>query len=301
MSRLVTVRYTFQELVGDETYELWLKHETDPWVLYATGVIALTSGHQDFQLDELVDGDDYITQIRLIRSARYRLAYQPSDPGVWPVSSKITFNAGALTSAGAPTLTGGAWTRTSGASQKITVTVEGDDDAIDLDLYRDGVVIHTFLGGTLSGPTPYDDVDPPIAAAHIYTARHRSGTLSGPVSDALSTFAGPPAPEDLLQTSDPTDFGFYTVTWDDLGESTQVEHDFLCPGVFSPLTTTSAGTRTETLESDVIPTTTTQSATFRVRVRNEVTAFTVTDVSAWTQRLVTCLIYAANVDYQSCP
>lgn len=300
MSRLVTVRTTFQELVGDETYEVWLRHESDPWALYGTGPVALTSGHQDFLLDELIDGDDYTFQIRLIRSGRYRLAYQPSDPGVWPVSSKVAFTVGALASVGAPTLSNGVWTRTSSTHWNTAIDITPDDAAVDLDLYRDGSVIHTFLGGAYGALASYAD-EAPLAVNHIYTARHRNGTLSGPVSDALNAFSGPPAPISLVQTSPTTDFGYYTVTWDDLGQTTQVQDDFLCPGVFRVLTTTSAGTRTETLESDVIPVNPVQSATFRVRVRNEVTAFTVTDVSNWTQRLVTCSIYAANVDYQSCP
>jgi hypothetical protein len=300
MSRLVTVRVTYQELVGDETYEVWLKHESDPWALNSTGAAALVSGHQDFQLDELVDGDDYVFQVRLKRSGRYRLAYQPVDPGVWPTSSRVAFNAGALDSVGAPTISNGVWTRTAIDHWNTAIDITPDDAAIDLDLYRDGVLINTFVGGAYGAMASYAD-EAPLAANYIYTARHRDGTLSGPVSDAFAAFSGPPAPEDLLQTSPTTDFGYYTVTWDDLGETTEVEHDFLCPGVFSPLTTTTSGTRTETLESDIIPVNPVQSATFRVRVRNEVTAFTVTDVSNWTQRLVTCSIYAANVDYQSCP
>lgn len=300
MSRLVTLRGTFQELAGDETYEVWLKHESDAWALFSSGVVALTSGHQDFPLDELTEGDDYTAQIRLIRSGRYRLAYQPTDPGVWPSSSRVLFTVGALVTVGAPSVGNGAWARTAIDHWNTAIDITPDDAAVDLDLYRDGALIHTFVGGAYGALASYAD-EAPLAANHIYTARHRSGTLSGPVSDAFSAFSGPPAPTTLLQTSLATDFGTYSVSWNDLGETSRVQDDFLCPTVFRELTTTAGGVRTETVESDVVPVNPVQSATFRVRVRNEVVAFTVTDVSDWTSRLVTCSIYTDNADFQSCP
>lgn len=482
MSRLITLRATFDELFGDETYELWLKHGTNPWTVFDTGVVALTSGHQDFALDELVEGDTYKAQIRLVRDGRVRLAYQSSDPSVWPASSLITFVVGALTSVGSPTLsaaedvlvsdnfnrangalgnavTGQTWALLSGTvaivsnrfvptvlniadssaaailnmgvhdhvESEMTASVVGpgtlgmticasddwndgvdlvytpggplqltsyvggsaefaavthavvlangdklrlrkvgkhvtaylndveimsldtlvdqnntflvvygqttlgaqiddvsvkfvemgwerldathapivfnitaDDASKDIDIYRDGVLIDTLVGGSYETPALYSDAAA-LGVAHSYIAKHRAGTLSGTGSNELTVFAGPPGPPTFAQSSSTSAFGTYTVDWDDLGSSARLQDDFLCPLAYRDVIVTGTGTRTEVLESDVMPVNPTQTASFRARVRREVTSFGVTDVSDWVTITVRCLIYEANTDYQSCP
>lgn len=301
MSRDVTLRATMSDLVGDETYELWLKHESADWALFATGDVDVDEEYeQDFVLQELVDGDDYVAQIRLKRAGRYRVGYLTANPDTWPSASRCEFIPGALEGVGAPTIASGVWERTDADSTQITLTITPDDVTKDLKILRDGVEI-----GTVVAPlTAYIDHDPTLGVNHVYIAKHTVGFLDSNPSAPFDVFAGPPVPADASMTSAPDDYGAYTLGWDADGEAVRGQHDFLCDGTYvnsfvgGP---TTASTKDVTIEVTEMPPGATQTANFHARVRREVTTFGITDVSDWVVINIAMLIDDPNTDYHSCP
>ncbi len=245
-----------------------------------------------------------MAQIRLERAGRYRAGYLTSDPDSWPASSRVEFVPGELVGSGAPSIDAGTWERTSGTETAITLTITPDDLAVDLKVLRGGVLLET-LAGPFAGPTvEYVDVDPAIAEAHEYTARHTAGGLDGPLGDPLTVFAGPPAPASLAQTSAPDHFGGYEIAWVSGSVDVRVQDDFLCALEYVdvvPVAVTDTEAMEVLYETDLSPDHGTQNVEVHVRVRAEVETFSVLDVSAWVTILVTLDVYDDNADYGSCP
>lgn len=301
MARDITLRATYSDLTGDETYELWLKHETDAWALEQAGDVDPDENMQQLLLIlTLIEGDDYVAQIRLKREGRYRAGYLTSNPDTWPESSRCEFTPGALVGADAPVVNSATWSRTSSVSQKIQVSVNADDLDIDLRIFRNGVSIGVVPAPHVN-PVLFDDVDPPLAEEHDYTAKHTAGFLDGPVSNTVSVFAGPAVPDAVDVTTDDTDFGFYTIEWDADGDNVRLQDDFACEGVYVTQYFGATTPHDRNLEDHVIPIGGTMLATFHARVRREVDSFSVTDVSDWVEVLVEILIEDTNTEYFSCP
>lgn len=89
-TRPVEVQYRLNDLVGDETYELWLKHEDDEWELFQSGLVG-PGPTQNFTLPELEDSHSYVLQARMRREGRYRVGYLTPDPDGWPAQSRLEF------------------------------------------------------------------------------------------------------------------------------------------------------------------------------------------------------------------
>jgi hypothetical protein len=203
MPRTVIVHAVTNGLVGDETFEAWLKHESDPWALVDAGDVDQIAGGQDFTFPGLIDGADYSLQLRMKRAGRYRVGYLGADPETWPSQSRIDFTVGSLIGVGAPTLVAvDDWERTSTDHSQFTIHIEPDDVTKDLELVRDGVVIHTFTA-PLDYDITYDDIDPPLGEDHAYKARHVDGTLGGPFSEIITKYAGPGPVTGLVQADNP--------------------------------------------------------------------------------------------------
>jgi hypothetical protein len=307
MARDVTLRAVYSDLAGDETYELWLKHESDPWLLGVTGDVVLDVDHQDFTLLTLTAGDTYVAQLRLKRAGRYRTGYLSGNPDAWPAQSRCEFTPGALEGVGAPLAVSAVWSRTSSVSQKIAFTITPDDPDIDLNVYRDGILVGTIAAPHV-GDVVYNDVDPTIAVEYEYTAAHVvSGGLIGPVSGPQDCFAGPLPPVGFVQTSGPTTYGEYTVDWLDDGRSNRIEDDYLCVATAWALVTGGAavttGPLTETKEPTALPAGGTQAVAFHARIRATETAFTVDDVSDWVTINIDMEIDDPddNTNFDTCP
>lgn len=309
MARDVTLRATYDELVGDETYEVWLKHESDAWGLEDTGDVVPDDDHQDFVLLGLTAGDDYIAQLRLKRAGRYRTGYLTSDPDTWPEGSRAEFTPGALEDAGAPEITDGVWARTSSSATNTTLTVNPDPDSLTLDIkiLRDGVEIGTISAPHAGDGLTFVDTDPPLGSDHEYIAAHTAGFLDGPSSSPFHVFGGPLAPTSFVRVTASDAYGTYEVSWDDLGSGYKyrLQDDFLCPAVYTavigPPGTMTGGSLEVHAESTEIPVGDTQAVAFHCRIRAEVTAFTITDVSGYEVVLIEMLIEADNPDYSTCP
>lgn len=212
MLRDVVIRATLHERIGDETYELWLKPGEDPWALEAVGDVEQVAATQDFELLGLTEGVEYVAQLRFKREGRYRAGYLTVDPDTWPAQSRLEFMPGLSSSWGAPVIDAGEWSRTSGVSQKVAIDITPDDDAVDIELLRDGVVVATAVAPH-GGPITIDDVDPPQGAYHNYTARHTDGSSFGPSSNLLAVYPGPQPPSAVDIAQDVGHLGKYDVTW----------------------------------------------------------------------------------------
>lgn len=305
MPRDVTLRGTMAELVGDETYELWLKHESEDWILEAEGDVDVDeASQQDFLLESLVTGDDYVAQIRLKRASRYRAGYLTADPDTWPESSRCEFTPGALEGVDAPEMVSGVWTRTATDATNIALQINAFDLTKDLKVFRNGVEIGVIEQPHVN-PVAFVDLNPPLAEEHLYTAAHTVGFLDGPESLPLPVFAGPLPPLDFELVSAIDHYGSYTVAWDADGDVVRLQDDFLCTDVFVAAIggdgTTTDSTREITKEVTELPEGDTQAVTFHARIRREIDHFAVIDVSDWADVLVQMLIDDDNADYNSCP
>lgn len=302
MSRDITLQMQWNDLAGDETYELWLLHESDGWLLDQTGdVVPDIDNLQDFIISTLIEGDNYSAQMRAKRAGRYRAGYLTADPETWPSISRVDFVPGALVGVGAPVINSAVWERTSSSATDITLSINADNVNKNLKIYRDGVAITTLIAPFVN-PITYVDPDPVTGVNHEYTARHTVGFLDGAFSAPVDCFAGPLPPTGVTQTSSTTDFGSYTIGWSAGGADVQVQDDFVCAGTFANqggLTTASSYHRF--VEIDLSPDHGTQDAIFQARVRAEITTFSVTDITDWVTIPVECLIYDDNTEFNSCP
>lgn len=301
MARDITLRATWSDIVGDETYELWLKHETDAWALEAVDdVTADVNNQQSITILTLIEGDDYVAQIRLKRDGRYRSGYLTSNPDTWPVGSRCAFTPGALVGADAPVINSAVWSRTSSSATRITVSINADDLAIDLHVYRNGVLVGTIVAPHVN-PEIFIDNDPPIGVEHEYTAAHTAGFLDGPLSAPVAAFAGPPVPTGVARVTAADHFAFYEIEWDAGGALVRLQDDFACEAVFVTQALTATTPFERNIEDHVIPIGGTMHATFHARVRSEVESFSQTDVSDWVTILMECEIEDTNTEYFSCP
>ncbi len=305
MARDVTLRATAADLVGDETYELWLQHASDAWFLEASGLLHVDGERQeDFLLSTLIEGDAYVAQMRLKRAGRYRAGYLTADPDTWPAESRCEFIPGALEGVGAPTMNSGAWSRTSAIATRVTLSIDAADLAKDMKVYRDGGYIGT-IAEPHTNPITFIDANPALGVEHLYTARHTVEFLDGPESAPLDVFAGPLPPASFVRTTADDQYQHYDLSWDAASDPVQIQDNFLCPDVFvdqmvGPNTTT-ASTFEDDKETTLTPPGGTQIATFHTRGRRYTTAFTVTDVSDWVEVGVVMLIDDDNPNYNSCP
>jgi hypothetical protein len=236
MSRDVTLQATFENLAGDESYELWLRHITEAWqLIHVDDVVVDGDSHQEITIADLVDGDQYTAQIRLTRAGRYRAGYLTADPDTWPGASRCVFTPGELVGVAAPTIVSGAWSRTSSSASHTSIVVTPADDTVDLVLYRDGSPVVTTNAPHVGDVTMVDP-DPPSGDLHTYVAHHESGFLTGPGSNALDVFGGLTDLTGLVQTSPTTGgpaFYQYDVDWDDPSTSdVRVEDDYVHFGDF---------------------------------------------------------------------
>jgi hypothetical protein len=303
--RDVVLTFDTNEVVGDETYELWLKIAAGEWALFQTGAVALTAT-QSFTLLDLEEGVAHAAQVRMLRGGRYRSDYLSGDPDLWPSQSLIEFTPGLEESFGTPSINATAWSRTASDSQRITVTATAaaGSEAYAIQLLRDGVVVDEVAGPHV-GTTNLVDLNPPIAEVHDYTVRHASGVLEGPTSGVAQQYAGPNAPTGLVQGV--ASWYQYSLQWDapESGAVTEYGDDYLCPGNINSRGTTAAdatmsGTVTVEKESALEPNGNTP-CTYTGYARHKVTAFTVEDVSQWEQITVEHDIANDETAYLSCP
>lgn len=211
--RSVTLRATWHDMTGDEAVEVWLKRGDDPWELATVDAVDLTEATQLFTITGLESDVLHVVQLRASREGRYLAGYLDGDPDEWPEQSRFEFTPG-TSSAGPPTINSAIWARTSSVAQQITVNITAavGSEALDIELYRDGVLLDTIPGPN-AAPFDYVDHDPDLAEFHEYKCRHIDGDLHGDFSNIVNVFAGPIGPVDFMQTGVIPQFYAYEVGW----------------------------------------------------------------------------------------
>jgi len=145
---------------GDEIIEAWLKETVESgtgdwvkWAQFPAGPGATTP----IRLENLTPGSDYTLAVRYKRGLLFGSAYRSATPETsprWPSVSVGTF----VTSIDPPLFVSGVWERTAADSEKITLTLTpaADQEANDIDIYRDGVYLDT-IAGPHTGNVTYED------------------------------------------------------------------------------------------------------------------------------------------------
>lgn len=282
--RTIVIRGTLHEMIGDELVEVWLKIGAGDWSLYDTVPVTDIPPTQDFTFDSLEEGVEHVVQLRVYRDGRYRAGYLGGDPEEWPEQSRIEFVPGA-TAAAPPTIVSAAWERTSGVSERVTVTITPHPDNLDktLQLLRGGVVV-AEVDGPHVGDVDLIDVDPPGETNQTYTARHSQFTLAGEESDPLIRWVGPDAPTGLVQVAEIDDYYAYHVDWVNVAGSIRVRDDWPVAGFINRALLGSGTTHHDQAvekESEKLEGADEVLTNCSVEVRHEVTAFAVTDLSEW--------------------
>jgi hypothetical protein len=308
MARDVTLRTTDAALVGDETYELWLKHESDAWFLHSTGDVAVDgSNQQEFLLSALAEDADYSAQFRFKRAGRYRAGWLTSNPDTWPSSSRIDFTTGALEGVDPPILNSAVWSRIDVDSTKVAISIDASDLTKDLKVFRNGVSIHTIAAPHVN-PVLWDDPDPTLGESFNYLAKHTVGFLDSAPSNDIDVYTGPPPITGLVQTSAVDNYGTYEIDWDNDGRTYQLQDDYLCTATDWQFEVGGsagfiAGPHEVNKETTVLPVGATQAIAFHCRMRAKVTTFGTTDYSEWTEALIQMEIDDPDDDtnFNTCP
>lgn len=217
--RKVTVEWTNESMIGDETLELWVD-DGSGWNLVDSEAVE-PQPIQDYTFEGLKAGTTHKFQIRARRGTLYREEYQSSNPDDWPTESLLVY----VTGLAAPTITAATWERTSASSERILVTVSPVYNDVDLELLSGGVVVGT-APAPHSGPVTIAHVDPAGEHLHTYTARHRTAAKVGDESTPMSRWSGPDTP--TLTEIIPQGICVYTVRWASASESlyTEIEDDY---------------------------------------------------------------------------
>jgi hypothetical protein len=305
--RNLVIRGTLFEMQDDETLEIWLKRGTDPWELYDTVAVELSSP-QDFELDGLEEGVLHEMQIRAMREGRYRAGYLSSNPDTWPEVSHLSFEPGTAQAA-EPTVDSATWSRTAADAQRITcsVTPSGSHLSLTLQLLRNGTVVDEIAGPHV-GAVSMVDLNPPLAEEHTYTARHvASGPVYGDQSAPVLCWAGiTDIPTGLAETF--VGFYLYSLSWDapPSGMTTRISDDYLCAGTFANRALAAADATSDgpfILEKEsAMASNGNVPADFQARARHESTSFGVVDVSDWcTPIAISAEMASDETAFNSCP
>ena len=209
---------------GDETLEAWVQEDpAGDWALNNSILVTLDAT-QVVTVDELAAGTVYNVALRYRRGVLYETPYE-GTPDTWPQVSQTQFT----TVIDPPTPVSGVWSRVSGVSEEILLTVTpafGLEATNDIEVFRGGVSI-----GTISAPHTGDAefIDTTALgltgeAFNTYTFETKGATDSPPSVD-LIVWSGPvgrptiawaqgsgPSYEVAFDTPDPT---LPTEVWDD--------------------------------------------------------------------------------------
>lgn len=181
------VQFDVHDQDGDEYAEIWIKG-TGTWMRWLTIPVTLDTTHST-QLTGLSPGVDYEWAVRIRRGPYYTEGYDSESPDDWPSDSKSTFSTGL----GFPTIEDAVWSRTSATSEQIQLTITPNHYGVDVEILRDGEVVHTetapgaIFNWTDTGFSPEAD--------NSYTVRHVTEDQEGTESGATVVWGGPsPAP-----------------------------------------------------------------------------------------------------------
>lgn len=291
--RDITLGWTNTTMVGDEILEVWRRQGSGTWAEIGTMPVSL-GATQTYLFEGLPTDTTYTVAIRARRGGIYRPEFDDADPGTWPSASKLTFT----TQMPTIVLGFGGWARTSSTDSEMALTWTGNDPTRPTRIFRKpsggsfaevfeaaaGVGSYTYPVGVGEGETTLE-----------FYADQETTAGAGPASNTLSAYAGLASPANVEHSPTlPSSWYQYKVVWEmglgAAGASTRVQDDYIALGTFADRTLTAADATEYTV--DPLEKTSTDSETteppdqavpIAVRVRHEITHFTVTDLSQWVE------------------
>lgn len=269
-------------MAGDELLELWLKTGSS-WALDST--IAVTSNPTQTHTFSLAPGTTYSFQIRARRGGVYRAGYTSGNPEDWPSGSRLDYTTGLPK----PTLTFTGWARTSSTARHLSFTLGNLVSARGTRFYKstNGGSSFSLVATIGAGTSTYDYA---IQGGEdgvdmvFYVDQLADDSTSNP-SDHLTAYAGLEAPDTLAQSGTTPDFYAYHATWNNnhAGVQTRIADHY--DGVYTNRVLTAANATTGDVTG--LPKSSAHGSNGNVpgpayvRIRSELTSFTVTDVSKW--------------------
>lgn len=301
--RVITLAWVNSQMAGDELLELW-KKVAGTWSLIEAVPVDSTS-EQTYEFSG-VPGVAYVFQIRARRDGAYRTEYQSANPDDWPSASRLAYTAGMPTGV----LTFVDWERTSAIRQILNFSWTNTDPARAVKFYRDDGGGFDLIATIAAGTSTYE--------YEIQTGEEATRLdfkIAQEDDDAVETFsnqqaniwAGPAEPTnlELKPPSGYTNIWYgYEVQWitGQTGASTKVQDDYC--GAFQTRTTSGAGVESRLelglQKNSALDPNGNVEVTVNVRIRHEITAFAVTDVSDWVELAVPVDIASDETAYGSC-
>lgn len=118
--RRVTVSWTNNSVLGNESVEVWLKAGSGAWALRST--VALSGTTQSTQLIGLEALEAYEVALRhLAPGPTYTSGYTQATPDLWTAGTAAGSKGTITTGGAAPVLVSGAWARTSATTSRIAL------------------------------------------------------------------------------------------------------------------------------------------------------------------------------------
>lgn len=180
---------------GDETVEVWAKPADGSWSLRGSAA-GTPAPSQSLTLAGLTPATEHALAYRYRRGGGYTAGYEGGDPDAWPATARTTFDTSAPS---APVVSSATWERTSGAAEKIVLTLLLADPALETKVFRsdtgdfeDAVLLTTLAAAEAA----FDDGTIAGEQAYTYWIRHYdAGTESdGDLSAPMTAFSGPATP-----------------------------------------------------------------------------------------------------------
>ena len=175
LGRRLTVSWTNNSALGNETVEVWLKTGST-WALQST--VALSGTSQSTTIAPLESLTDYEVAIRMrTPSGAYTTGYSESTPNLWTSGGAAGAKDTISTGAAAPSvLTVSAWTRISATQTVFNITLGAVDKRTPFELERQvgaGAWSVVFTDTPTSGSTSYQYVVDPAEVGQTITFRAR--------------------------------------------------------------------------------------------------------------------------------
>ncbi len=293
---------------GNEVLEVWLRPSGGEWFRLTPEMVRLP-GPQSVQVTDLQPGTSYDVAVRYRRGPHFTPGYE-NDPDTWP-----SYEAGAfVTAVGAPVIQQVTWERVSATEERCNVAIM-PASSTDLRLYRsdDGgaswSIIATITPAQHAGQLyVYHDTTVTGETVVWYRAVHYTSDVGeGDPAAAVQRWVGPDAPAAVqVEDGNGTWWYMYKLSWDLLaGHNVRIENDYQCIGTFS---TAYSGAISDGVRYVVLPKSSAENDTgdnghpvaFTTRIRHEIEAFGVTDVSDWVTKPVTVRIADDETAYDAC-
>lgn len=294
----VRVQWLNHGHIGDETVDVFVRPDSGAWVRVRSVLVKSGPGTQEVALEGLAYGTLYDAALRHRRGSVAAPGYEGDDPGLWTATTAPLSKGQFTTTIPAPLSLTATWSRTSATDEKIDLAWEdpADTELLARRVLRDDVEIANLAAGVKVLANTNTDTTNPIAGEveYEYKVRYYTAAAEG-INAIVDAWSGPVEPQGVVHTvlnfvlNPNADYYRYYLQWTlgVAGALTVIQDDYACSATYALRETTAAGA----VNSD--PTMNVQKNSAQsevgnepewpvsVRLRHELTQFTVLDHSRW--------------------